>query len=49
MLTPGIQLKAIDELKEKRSRGEKMETTQLKKIEGENEIRRELAGLQASA
>ncbi|KAG9016368.1 hypothetical protein FRB90_003118 [Tulasnella sp. 427] len=29
------KLKAIDELKEKRNRGEKMEATQLKKIEGE--------------
>jgi len=43
------KLKAIDELKEKRARGEKMETTQLKKIEGEVEIRRELVTLQASA
>jgi len=40
------KLKAIDELKDKRRRGEKLETTQLKKIEGEADIRKELAALQ---
>ncbi|KAG8915822.1 hypothetical protein FRC00_012693 [Tulasnella sp. 408] len=41
------KLKAIDELKEKRNRGEKMEATQLKKIEGEASIREDLAKMQA--
>jgi translation initiation factor 2A len=41
------QLKAIDELKEKAKRGERLEATQLKKMEGEAEIRRELASLGA--
>ncbi|KIO20385.1 hypothetical protein M407DRAFT_29964 [Tulasnella calospora MUT 4182] len=41
------KLKAIDELKDKRNRGEKMEATQLKKIEGEVSIREELAKMQA--
>ncbi|KAJ7348806.1 eukaryotic translation initiation factor eIF2A-domain-containing protein [Mycena albidolilacea] len=41
------KLKAIDELKEKAKRGERLEATQLKKMEGEAEIRRELAGLGA--
>ncbi|CAK5279167.1 unnamed protein product [Mycena citricolor] len=39
------KLKAIDELKEKSKRGERLEATQLKKIEGEAEIRKELAAL----
>lgn len=39
------KLKAIDELKDKAKRGERLEATQLKKIEGEAEIRRELASL----
>lgn len=41
----GLQLKAIDELKEKAKRGERLEATQLKKMDGEVEIRKELAGL----
>ena len=40
-----VKLKAIDELKEKAKRGERLEATQLKKIDGEAEIRKELAGL----
>ena len=44
-----LQLKAIDELKEKAQRGEKLETTQHKKIESETEIRKELNALIASA
>ncbi|KAG2021185.1 eukaryotic translation initiation factor 2A [Coprinopsis cinerea AmutBmut pab1-1] len=43
------KLKAIDELKEKQKRGERLEATQLKKIEGEADIRKELAGLNAQA
>ncbi|TFK35523.1 eukaryotic translation initiation factor eIF2A-domain-containing protein [Crucibulum laeve] len=39
------KLKAIDELKEKAKRGERLEATQLKKMDGEAEIRKELAGL----
>ncbi|EIW85798.1 translation initiation factor eIF-2A [Coniophora puteana RWD-64-598 SS2] len=39
------KLKAIDDLKEKAKRGERLEATQLKKIEGEESIRKELAGL----
>ncbi|KAF7359064.1 Eukaryotic translation initiation factor 2A [Mycena sanguinolenta] len=39
------KLKAIEELKEKAKRGERLEATQLKKMEGEAEIRRELASL----
>ncbi|PSR79531.1 hypothetical protein PHLCEN_2v6992 [Hermanssonia centrifuga] len=39
------KLKAIDELKEKANKGERLEATQLKKIETEAEIRKELAGL----
>ena len=39
------QLKAIDELKEKQKKGERLEATQLKKIDTEAEIRKELAGL----
>jgi translation initiation factor 2A len=39
------KLKAIDELKEKARRGERLEVTQLKKMDGEAEIRKELAGL----
>jgi len=44
-----VQLKAIEELKEKQKRGERLEVTQLKKIEGEADIRRELAALEASS
>ncbi|KAF7353882.1 Eukaryotic translation initiation factor 2A [Mycena venus] len=39
------KLKAIEELKEKAKRGERLEATQLKKMEGEAEIRKELASL----
>ncbi|EGO21883.1 hypothetical protein SERLADRAFT_451892 [Serpula lacrymans var. lacrymans S7.9] len=42
------KLKAIDELKEKARRGERLEATQLKKIDGEAEIRKELAALGSS-
>ncbi|KAG8963572.1 hypothetical protein FRC03_002827 [Tulasnella sp. 419] len=41
------KLKAIEELKEKVTRGERMEVTQLKKIESEPEIRQELNALLA--
>lgn len=44
-MTVECQLKAIDELKDKVRRGEKMEATQLKKIEGEAEIKRDLSKL----
>ena len=43
------QLKAIEELKEKAKKGERLEATQVKKIETEAEIRKELAGLGISA
>jgi translation initiation factor 2A len=39
------QLKAIEELKEKHKRGERLEATQLKKMDGEAEIRKELKAL----
>ena len=39
------QIKAIEELKEKQKKGERVEVTQLKKIETEAEIRKELASL----
>ncbi|KAG6375727.1 eukaryotic translation initiation factor eIF2A-domain-containing protein [Boletus reticuloceps] len=39
------KLKAIEELKEKAKRGERLEATQLKKMEGEADIRKELASL----
>ena len=39
------QLKAIEELKDKQKKGERLEATQLKKIETETEIRKELEGL----
>ncbi|KAJ3506479.1 hypothetical protein NLJ89_g6848 [Agrocybe chaxingu] len=39
------KLKAIEELKEKQKRGERLEATQLRKIDGEAEIRKELAAL----
>jgi len=42
------QLKAIEELKEKAKRGERLEATQIKKMEGEAEIRKEIADLQKS-
>lgn len=41
------KLKAIEELKEKAKRGERLEATQLRKMEGEAEIRKELAALGA--
>ncbi|KAA1475845.1 translation initiation factor eIF-2A [Dentipellis sp. KUC8613] len=43
------KLKAIDELKEKADRGERLEATQLKKIESEAEIKKELASLSKAA
>ena len=43
------QLKAIDELKEKAARGEHLEATQLKKIESEIDIRKELEALNLSS
>lgn len=39
------KIKAIEELKEKTKRGERLEATQLKKMDTEGEIRRELEGL----
>jgi translation initiation factor 2A len=39
------KLKAIEELKEKAKRGDRLEATQVRKIEGEAEIRKELASL----
>lgn len=39
------KLKAIEELKEKQKRGERLEATQLRKIDGEAEIRKELTAL----
>ncbi|KAF9653864.1 translation initiation factor eIF-2A [Thelephora ganbajun] len=42
------KLKAIEELKEKAKRGERLEATQLKKIDTEAEIRKELAELSVS-
>ncbi|PFH53541.1 hypothetical protein AMATHDRAFT_137237 [Amanita thiersii Skay4041] len=39
------KLKAIEELKEKAKRGERLEATQVRKMEGEGEIRKELASL----
>ncbi|KAF4615117.1 hypothetical protein D9613_003458 [Agrocybe pediades] len=41
------KLKAIEELKEKAKRGERLEATQLRKMEGEADIRKELAALGA--
>ncbi|KAG6915822.1 hypothetical protein DXG01_009655 [Tephrocybe rancida] len=41
------KLKAIEELKEKAKRGERLETTQLRKMDGEAEIRAELATLES--
>lgn len=41
------KLKAIEELKERAARGDKLEMTQLKKIEGETDIRKELKSLGA--
>ncbi len=42
------QLKAITELKDKMGKGEVLEATQIKKIEGEKAILKELAGLEAT-
>ncbi|KAI1791621.1 translation initiation factor eIF-2A [Ganoderma leucocontextum] len=39
------KLKAIDDLKDKQQKGERLEATQLKKIDTEAEIRKELVGL----
>ncbi|KAF9446560.1 translation initiation factor eIF-2A [Macrolepiota fuliginosa MF-IS2] len=43
------KLKAIEELKEKAKRGERLETTQFKKMEGEAGIKKELAELQVQS
>lgn len=43
-----FQLKAIEELKEKAKRGEQLEAAQLRKMEGEAEIRAELSALASS-
>lgn len=43
------KLKAIEELKDKAKRGERLEATQLKKMEGETDIRKELTALGAPA
>jgi len=43
------KLKAIEELKEKAARGERLEATQLKKIESEVDIQKELAALNLSS
>ncbi|KAL0565731.1 hypothetical protein V5O48_016294 [Marasmius crinis-equi] len=43
------KLKAIEELKEKAKRGERLEATQVKKMDGEAEIKAELASLGATA
>lgn len=40
------KLKAIQELKERKSKGEKLEQTQLQKIATEGELRKELADLE---
>jgi translation initiation factor 2A len=40
------KLKAIEELKDKAKRGERLEVTQLRKIDAEVEIRKELAALE---
>lgn len=40
-----VQLKAIEDLKEKQKKGERLEATQLKKIDTEAEIRKELSTL----
>ena len=43
------KLKAIDELKEKAKRGERLEATQVKKMDGEAELRAELTKLTAAS
>ncbi|KAI9451986.1 eukaryotic translation initiation factor eIF2A-domain-containing protein [Lactarius psammicola] len=43
------KLKAIEDLKEKAARGERLEATQLKKIESEADIRKELGALSVSS
>ncbi|KAK7040360.1 hypothetical protein VNI00_009830 [Paramarasmius palmivorus] len=43
------KLKAIEELKEKAKRGERLEATQIKKMEGEADLRKELTALGAPA
>ncbi|KAH9857459.1 translation initiation factor eIF-2A [Lenzites betulinus] len=45
----GTRLKAIEELKEKQKKGERLEATQLKKIDTEAEIRKELSTLGISS
>ena len=44
-----LQLKAIEELKEKKKRGERLEVTQIKKMDCEADIRKELSTLQPQA
>jgi translation initiation factor 2A len=44
-----VQLKAIEELKEKQGKGEVLEKTQLKKIETEGQVRAEIAALGGDA
>ena len=44
-----LQLKAIEELKEKQKKGERLEATQLKKIDTEAEIRKELGAMGISS
>ena len=46
-LTKAEASQKIEELKEKAKRGERLEATQLKKMEGEADIRKELATLGA--
>jgi translation initiation factor 2A len=43
------KLKAIEELKERAKKGDKLEATQLKKIDGEVDIRKELTALTAAS
>jgi uncharacterized protein with WD repeat len=43
-----LQLKAIVDLKERKAKGEVLEATQLKKIEGETAILQELKTLESS-
>jgi translation initiation factor 2A len=45
ILSLSLQLKAIEELKDKAARGERLEATQLKKIESEADIQKELETL----
>jgi translation initiation factor 2A len=43
------KLKAIEELKEKRARGDKLENTQVRKIDSEGEVKKEITQLTALA